>query len=304
MGFYGLPTGSLENNYLQVDYLLGAGPRIVRLLLKDAPASGNLLAELPDKQLETPFGIYYFRGGHRLAYAPETFPDTYYPDNAGLTVEKVSGGVRLCQPVEPLTGIRKTLDIHLDPNRAALTLTHHLYNAGKQPIEIAPWGITQLPLGGAAIIPQSAPQAVEKSMRPNRSLVLWPYTHWGDARLDIHDEYVFVHALADLQPCKIGSLNTSGWVAYLNGAILMVKRFEPEPELPHADLGCNVEVYSNDQYIELETLAPMQRIQPTQEAVYPETWEFYTGLSGALPSFDTIRSMLEDKHSLRDQSLL
>ena len=43
--FHGLPTRSLENNHLRVDYLLEAGPRLVRLIL--AGSSANLLAEVP-----------------------------------------------------------------------------------------------------------------------------------------------------------------------------------------------------------------------------------------------------------------
>jgi len=304
MGFYGIPTGSLENSYLQLDYLIGAGPRIVRLMLKDPAYAGNLLAETPDQKLDTPYGAYYFHGGHRLAYAPETFPDTYYPDNEGLIVEEIRDGVRLCQPAEPLTGIRKTIEIRLDANRASLALTHRLYNAGTLPVELAPWGITQLRLGGLVILPQPPPISGEKNMGPNRNLVLWSYTHWDDPRLDLQDNYVFVHADPYPNPCKIGGLNVCGWIGYLTAGVLMVKCFEPQPELRQADLGCNVEVYSNDAYVEMETLAPMRRLQPGQEAVLPETWEFYTGLPVVSKDLDSIRSMVEDLHLFREKSNL
>ncbi|MDR3574477.1 MAG: hypothetical protein P4L50_11485 [Anaerolineaceae bacterium] len=303
MEFYGIPTARLENNYLQLDYLIGAGPRIVSLMLKDPTFAGNLLAEDPDNKLDTPYGTYYFRGGHRLAYAPETFPNTYYPDNEGLIVEVISGGVRLHQPVESLTGIRKAIDIRLDPNRASLALTHRLCNEGTQPVELAPWGITQLRLGGLILLPQPLPVGGEKSLAPNRNLVLWPYTHWGDPRLDIHDDYVLVHADPYPQPCKIGGLNTSGWVGYLSSGILLVKRFDPHPELLHPDLGCNVEVYCNDAYVELETLAPMQQLNPGQEGIFPETWEIYTGFPDAPLGLDRIHSMVEDLDLFHQKSI-
>ncbi|HMD88108.1 MAG TPA: hypothetical protein VKF38_03000 [Anaerolineaceae bacterium] len=302
MEFYGIPVGSLENSYLQLNYLIGAGPRIVRLVLKDPSAAGNLLAEVPDKKIDTHNGTYYFRGGHRLAYAPETFPGTYYPDNEGLSVEKITGGVRLCQPTEPLTGIRKAIDICLDSNRPALTLTHHLYNDSNLPVDLAPWGITQLRLGGLALLPMSPALSGEKSLRPNRNLVLWSYTRWGDPRLEIDDDYVLAHAQPASQPCKLGTLNLCGWVAYLNDNVLLVKRFEPQPELPHPDMGCNVEVYCNDEYIELETLAPMQHLLPGQESVFPETWEFYAGLPDLPMNIDRIRSIIEALHLSREQS--
>ncbi len=300
MGFYGIPTGSLDNSYLQLDYLIGAGPRIVRLLLKDPDAGGNLFAEVPEKKLDTPDGTYYFRGGHRLAYAPETFPGTYYPDNQGLLVEEIPGGVRLCQPIERLTHIRKSVDICLDPNRSAVTLVHRLYNESALPVDLAPWGITQLRLGGLVLLPQPPPLSGDKSMRPNRSLVFWSYTHWRDARLDLNDDYVLVHTQPNPDPCKIGCLNTCGWAGYWTGSVLMVKRFEPQPDLPHADLGCNVEVYCNDEYVELETLAPLQSLPPGQEAAYPETWEFYTGLPDTPMDLNSIRAMVEDLQLFRE----
>jgi hypothetical protein len=303
MGFYGIPTGRLENSNLQLDYLIGAGPRIVRLMLKDPSFGGNLLAEVPDKKLDTPYGTYYFRGGHRLAYAPETFPDTYYPDNDGLRVEEIDGGVRLCQPAAPLTGIRKSIDICLDPDRPALNLIHRLHNQGIQPVDLAPWGITQLRLGGMVLLPQPPPVSGTKSMLPNRQLILWSYTHWDDSRLELHDDFVLVHAHPNPEPCKIGGLNVCGWIGYLTGGVLLVKRFEPQPDMPHPDLGCNVEVYCNDLYVELETLAPMRLLQPGQEAVYPETWEFYTGLPDTPINLDRIRSMVTELDLSKEKSI-
>ncbi|MER3405907.1 MAG: hypothetical protein C4289_12725, partial [Chloroflexota bacterium] len=59
--FYGLPVQVLENQHLRLEFLAEAGPRIVRLFI--AGSDDNLLAELPDLKVSTPFGDYYFRGG-------------------------------------------------------------------------------------------------------------------------------------------------------------------------------------------------------------------------------------------------
>ena len=50
--FHGLPTRSLANDHLTLDYLAEAGPRIVRLFL--AGSHTNLLAESPDMSWDTP----------------------------------------------------------------------------------------------------------------------------------------------------------------------------------------------------------------------------------------------------------
>jgi hypothetical protein len=43
-------------------------------------------------------------------------------------------------------------------------------------------------------------------------------------------------------------------------------------------LNCNCEAYSFNRFFELETLAPLSRLEPGQTASHDETWEFHTGL--------------------------
>ena len=150
--FYGLPTRSLENKWLRLEYLAEAGPRLVRLFV--AGSDKNLLAETPENFWETAHGRFNIRGGHRLWHAPETMARTYMPDNDGLTVTDVPGGVRLTAPQEPETGIRKSMTVTLRDDAPGLVLKHTLHNHGVWPVELAPWAITQMRLGGTAVLPQ------------------------------------------------------------------------------------------------------------------------------------------------------
>lgn len=272
--YYGWRTHSIENDFLRLECLADAGPRLVRLFLRGSEE--NWFAEVPAKKVTTPLGDYFFRGGHRLWYAPEKIPQTYQPDNTPIHIESLADGVRLHQPPEPLTGICKHIEIHLHAGRAALTLIHSLENTGTQSIELAPWALTMLKLGGIAILPQTMGAVDEHGLLPNRNLVLWQYTRINDPRLEWHDDVIRLHARAELPPCKIGYLNRAGWMAYWRNGILFVKRFVPQPAALHPDLNCNAEVYCNDEFIELETLAPMQRLEPQQSIEHTETWEFYT----------------------------
>lgn len=274
--FYGLATRTIENEFLRLEFLLDVGPRIVRLFLRGVDE--NWLAELPDKRMKTPLGDYFFRGGHRLWYAPERMPVTYQPDNAGVAVEEIAGGVRLHQPPEPLTGIRKSIEIHLHAQHAGLTLTHRIETSSMREIELAPWAITMLPLGGVALLPQNTQTIDDDGLLPNRNLVLWSYTRINDPRLEWRDDAVRVHARAQLPPCKIGYLNRAGWMAYWRKEILFVKRFAVNAGAWYPDFYCNAEVYCNDQFVELETLAPMHRLASKQMVEHIETWEFYRGV--------------------------
>src|SRR5512135_418091 len=134
--FYGLRTRSIGNKFLRLDFLTDAGPRIVRLEL--AGSNENWMAELPENIVPTPHGDFHFYGGHRLWHSPEAMPRTYFPDNQPVVIEELADGVRLLQgTAEPLTGIRKSIEIHLHGNRAALTLSHRLQNEGTRAVEFA-----------------------------------------------------------------------------------------------------------------------------------------------------------------------
>lgn len=291
--FYGLPTGELANRHLALEYLREAGPRIVRVAL--AGSTENLLAELPEVSIPTPSGGYAMRGGHRLWHAPEALPRSYVQDNEGLTIDPLADGVRLIQPVEALTGIRKRLTIRLADDRPAVTVDHHLTNEGVWPVELAPWGITQLPLGGVGILPQPTGPLDPAGLLPNRQLVLWPYTRWEDPRLSLADPCLLMEAKPLLPPCKVGYLNRHGWVAYLRAGVLFVKRFDPRAAEPHPDYGCNAEFYCNDTFIEMESLGVLTRLEPGQSVDHREVWEFarYPDVPATFAGAQSIFSRIE-----------
>jgi hypothetical protein len=282
--YYGLPTRRIRNQHLSLDFLSEAGPRIVRLML--GQSDQNLLAEVPDISWSNQFGEFFLRGGHRLTHAPES-PRSYVPDGAGLIVEDLSHGVRL-QTLEAATNIRKSMDIGLSPDQPQVTLHHRLQNDGGDPIELAPWSITQMRLGGLVVMPICT---ATDGLLPDRHIVVWPYTRWHDARLRVEDDSVFVTAQPDMPPLKVGSLNR-GWLGYLIGDVFFTKRFDPLLDQLHPDRNCNVEVYCNDRFVELETLAPLIRLKPGETIEHVETWELHR-VEGAAPTPDGVRRLLQ-----------
>lgn len=292
--FHGFEVASLENEHLRLDYLTQGGPRLVRLFC--AGSDENLLADVFDFTVPTPWGDYAFLGGHRLWYAPEEMPRTYLPDLDALTVEAFPGGVRLVHPAPPETGIAKTIEARLSPDRPALTLLHTLRNDGPAEVELAPWALTQLPLGGTAVLPLTAEPLDAAALLPNRSLVLWPYTSLADSRLRLTDAAIFIRAEGRMPPVKIGCACLPGWMAYWRAGVLFVKRFQHRAGAVYPDLGSSAESYCGDRFIELESLAPLIRLQPGQEVSHEETWELYPRRNLSLVS-DTIRAVLGDQLS-------
>ena len=184
---------------------------------------------------------------------------------------------------EPGTGIRKRLEIRLAADAPSLTLTHTLTNEGLWPVELSPWAITQFRLGGRVILPLPVENADPAGLLPNRQFSLWPYSFIKDPRLQLDDEFILFNADALLPPFKLGYFNPHGWLAYWLDGVLFRKSFEVHAGLPHPDNNSNTEIYCNDRFIELETLAPLTKLMPSASAVHVETWDIFYGLN-ALPA--------------------
>ncbi|MGB8646919.1 MAG: hypothetical protein WCF84_16905 [Anaerolineae bacterium] len=274
--YYGLPVERIENEHVAVEYLTTAGPRIVRLFLHGEER--NLLAETPQNGWETPYGPYRLYGGHRLWIAPEKSPETSLPDNDPVAVEPIVRGVRLTQRTAPLTRLTKSLEVQLATDGPRVTVTHGVKNDGVTPCELALWGITELPLGGYAFFPCPNEPREDLPLAPNRHIALWPCSRWTDPRLELEEDLITIRGEAGLPSYKVGYLSHHGKVAYLNDTVMFVKEFAPEPDKPHADMNCNAEVYVNDQYLELETLGPLVRLEPGESTRYVEAWTLYRGV--------------------------
>ena len=270
-----MDTRVLKNEFLEIEYLTGS----LRVTGLTPAGRSNLLVDLSDlAPVPTPYGDFYFRGGHRLWHAPESMPRTYIPDPGELRITELTNGVFLEARTEPGTGIRKQIEILLDPGTPTVRLTHTLINDGLWPIELAPWAITQFRLGGTVILPVAVGNADPAGLLPNRRFSLWPYAQIRDPRLKLGDNFVMFNADALLPPFKLGYFNPHGWMAYWLEGVLFRKIFEVREGLAHPDNNSNAELYCNNRFVELETLAPLTILQPNESVTHVETWEIHTGV--------------------------
>ena len=265
----------LKNDFLQIEYLTNS-LRITGLTPAGKP---NLLANLSDLvPIPTPYGEFYFHGGHRLWHAPESMPRTYIPDAGELRMTELANGVFLEARTEPGTGIRKQIEIILAPDTPSVRLTHTLINDGLWPVELAPWAISQFRLGGTVILPMPVGDVDPAGLLPNRQISFWPYARINDPRLKLDDKFVLFKADALLPPFKFGYFNPHGWMAYWLDGVLFRKTFDVLADLDHPDNNSNAELYCNDRFVELESLGPLTTIRPNESVTHVETWEILTGL--------------------------
>ena len=267
-----LGLNCFELNAGQIDLLISesVGPRILSLRFK---GSDNLFAELPNEYLEFPGdGNFYLYGGHRLWVAPENPSVTYEPDNQPIKIQETTEYVELCQESAQVTGIQKSIQIKLTKYENIVIIDHIIRNTGELVFNCAPWAITQVRLGGVAILPQNTHIKEDNMLLPDRSIILWPYTDINDPRISIENQFIFIHSKPPGKPIKIGVSNNRKWLAYYIENLLFIKYAENKSSDQLVDLGAIRECYCNSKFLELETLGAYRHVLPDEIIQHREVW--------------------------------
>lgn len=279
VGYAGWPNCyRLANDRVELVITADVGPRVIRFGFVDGP---NMFANFDHELGQTGEAEWRNRGGHRLWAAPESHPRTYYPDNDPVTVEEHAGFVRFIPPVETANGIAKEIDFALDDDTGRVTVTHRIRNTGAWPVELAVWALSVMDEGGTAILPLPPRGSHTDNLLPVNTLTMWAYTNMADPRWTWGEKYVLLRQDAQAAtPQKCGAMITNGWGAYANHDALFVKTFPAyDPDLAYADMGCNVETFTNNVMLELETLAPLTVLNPGEDAEHVETWALFPGIT-------------------------
>lgn len=260
----------LANEAIELVATTDAGPRIIRLGF----LGGQNLFKTFDSTLGLSGGdTWRIYGGHRLWHAPEVYPRTYAPDN-GPVVHEWDGKTLSLRMSELDNGVDKELRVTLDPVAPLVEVRHRITNRNSSAVELVPWLISVMAPGGRAIIPQEEHRPHLESLDPACPVVLWRYTDMSDPRWTWGRRYVQLRQdPAATSKQKAGFFNTQGWLAYVLGEETLVKRFPFVAGALHPDMGCNTEVFTDSEMLEIETLGPLSRLAPGTSVEHEETWE-------------------------------
>ncbi len=270
--YLGLDCVPLADKNISILVTQSVGPRIISLRFNNCD---NLFAELPEFGLDCPDGgIYHFYGGHRFWHAPEEFPQTYLPDDKPIDIRPIKNGLLATQLAEDSTGLQKSLEISLSGEKSQIIIKHILTNCSSRGIKKTAWAITQLKPGGIAILPFSQEKT---NLQPNRTFTIWPYTDMTTKHVRWGNHYILVTAKMQ-KPFKVGFPNPRGWMGYWLNGTLFVKRSNFDLLATYCDLGSSSECYCNDQFLELETLAPITEISPGDSITHIENWKLYENI--------------------------
>jgi hypothetical protein len=262
------------NEDVRLIITLDVGPRIIFAGFR---GDANLFYENPEDMGKTGGNDWRIYGGHRLWQSPEVREITYVPDNFPVKLEESRLKVRFTAPVE-ISGLQKIFEVTPLPDNG-FTINHIFQYQGKKPVEIAPWALSVMRAGGVAIIPHTLQEDPPSRLLPTHPITLWSYTNLTDPRWTWGKDFILLHQDPSAETAqKVGLLNRPGWAAYSTGENIFIKLFPYYPADNYPDFNCNFECYTNNSILELESLGPLQTLQPGESLSHREDWRFFKQL--------------------------
>jgi hypothetical protein len=271
----------LSNGVIDLVITADVGPRIIFYGFRNGE---NLLHEVEHDAGKTGGAEFRLYGGHRLWVSPEV-ERTYYPDNTPVAVRQQGQATRFTaqrEQLPPGTNLEKELEVELAAG-TEVRITHRIRNHDTRPTTLAPWSPTMMGAGGRVILPLPPRIAMDKDhLLPVGVFGIWAFTDLADPRWVFGTAYLQLRQRADprgrFQEQMGGIYNPAGWGAYFRRGYLFVKRAAVIGGAQYPDFGCNFEVFTNPDFIELETLGPLLELRPGQVVEHREHWWLFAGV--------------------------
>ncbi len=249
------------------------GPRIIRF---GFVGGQNLFKEFPDQVGKSGEEKFQLRGGDRVWKAPEDPIATWAPDNVAVEIQMTPTGVIAREPIEPLTHLQKEIEVNMDSSGTGVAVTHRITNRALFPLRFSAWALTMMAPGGMAVAGFPPRGHHPANLEATNPVVMWAYTNLADPRWKFTRKYLTLRQdSANNEPQKIGSFNPNTWVAYVLNGEAFVKRTTPDASKPYPDFGCSFETFTNQDFLEVETLSPLTELSPGQTVELVEHWALF-----------------------------
>lgn len=215
------------------------GPRVIRFGFIGGQNVSKEFAEQLGKNSEDTFQL---RGGDRVWKAPEDPVASWAPDNLPVEIIATANGLIAKAPVEPRTLLQKEIEVRMAITGTNVTVIHRLANRSLFPLEYSAWSLAMMAPGGLSIIGERNTLKQD----PNNT-----------------------------EAQKIGLFNPDTWGAYALNNEVFVKRTQAKRGETYPDFGCSYEEFTNNEFLEMETLGPLTKVLPGKTAEQVERWSLH-----------------------------
>jgi hypothetical protein len=252
------------------------GPRVMRF---GFVGGQNLFKEFADQLGGTREEKHQLRGGDRVWKAPEDPVATWAPDNVPVEITITANGLIARAPVEPLTSLQKEIEVRMAASGTEVTVLHRITNRSLFTLEYSVWALTMMAPGGIAISGFPPRGRHPANLEATNPLVMWAYTNLSDKRWVFTKKYLALKQdPANAEAQKLGMFNANTWGAYFLNAEAFIKSAQASSGEPYPDFGCSFETFTNNEFLELETLGPLTRLPPGKTAEQVEQWSLHRGV--------------------------
>jgi hypothetical protein len=263
----------VSNGEIELVVTGDVGPRVIRF---GFVGGQNLFKEFAEQLGGTGEEKHQLRGGDRVWKAPEDPVATWAPDNVPVEITTTANGLIARAPVEPLTNLQKEIEVRMAAAGTEVTVLHRITNRSLFSLEFSVWALTMMAPGGVAISGFPPRGKHPANLEATNPLVMWAYTNLSDKRWVFTKKYLALKQdpnNSDAQ--KLGMFNPNTWGAYILKGEVFIKRASAIPGETYPDFGCSFETFTNNEFLEMETLGPLTRLAPGKTAEQVEHWSLH-----------------------------
>lgn len=271
---------SISNGVIEALVTIDIGPRIISFSFID---DKNVMQD--NRSVFAPvegeaFDKHYYKGakwenygGHRLWTSPESLPETYYPDCQPVDYTIKGNTVTFTPPKQIENGIALNFEITMEENSNQMTVLHKGQNISKETKEFALWALSVMTTGGVEIIPLNTR---DTGLLSNRRIVLWPYAKALDSRFYLGEKYVTLKQDVNATcPFKLGTDCEAGIGYYSLDDVVFSKKYTHDINAVYPDGGVSYETYTNESFLEFETLGALKTVAPQEVVTHKEIFTLY-----------------------------
>ena len=243
------------------------GPRILSLRVGGGE---NLLFE--DREDAIGREAWRIRGGHRFWVSPEN-ENCYAPDNEPCEVTQEGEALTLTAAKDDSSGLRRALTIRPAGAKGTFEIVHRLTNHSPMLAPGGVWALTCAAPRGRMLVPWEDPD------RGWSTPLVRYWRRWAGGAGTTQIESKQWRPMQDVfvveptgETGKVGLESRSGLVALLREDATFVKAARRIPEATYPDGGCNVEMYTCQHFLEMETLSPAAMLAEGEALEHVERW--------------------------------
>ena len=291
----------ISNGCASVYITTDIGPRIINYSLDGCE---NMMFENESRSISNDgedFDLYYGKGsawyiygGHRLWTSPEARPRSYYPDNEPVKYEKIENGIRLLCNEQKRNMYKYTIEVTMDESSSDVRVVHKITNTGAFDAEFAAWALSVTDTGGMAAVPVPTR---ETGLLANRAIALWPYAKMTDKRVYWGDRFITLTQDKNVKEAfKLGINNEDGYVLVFNHDCLFIKKYDHIMGEKYPDGGMSFETYTNEHFLEAETLSPLYSVKPGETIEHIENWSLFKDVKRPAANDEKAISEISNKY--------